>query len=202
MELNPKELYHLAIKASSESDREKSIVLLKRFLQTKEGDTHEISHAHYLLGAEYADIRMFEEGLSQMRKAVDINPSLDAAHFQIGLIMSLTGKTEDAEKAWQPIIQKKDETLDLYLFVQGLAALNNNQPDQAVMLIEKGLDQHTTNPPLRQDMIKLRDKVKNKLAGAGSKQEDTHSDSPSFPQESERSLNKQHLLNRYSEKKH
>lgn len=202
-DITPTELYHLAIKATSEGDRERSMSLLKRFLACVPSDASQLGHAHYLLGAEYADIRMLDEALTHMQEAVTFTPNLYVAHFQIGLLYSLGGQAEQAKAAWQPILQRDQEQDALSYYVTALIAINDNDADNAISNLETGLRMANDNPPLYQDMQNLLIKTQDKIDAAKANEDtsntseiDTTTTEKTKADQQDASSNR-HLLSRY-----
>ena len=80
-ELDAEELFHLAMKASEEGDREKTISYLKRSIASQPQ-----AKSIYILAAEYAELGMMQRAIEGMQRAVELEPTLWTAHFQLGLL--------------------------------------------------------------------------------------------------------------------
>lgn len=158
--LDADELLHLAIDASQKDNNKKSIEYLKQALEI-EPDNGKI---HYMLGAMHAELGMFERAIEDMQKAVESDPLLDTAHFQLGLLHITSGNIEQAEKAWAAL-NKLGKANSLYLFKTGILQLTNDDFQECIDTLEKGIKLNDQNLPLNKDMLMLIEKAKNALSG-------------------------------------
>src|SRR6185437_13734707 len=110
-ELDESELLNLALHAMGNNHHDESMRLLKRTLNAFPGS----ARAHYLLGAEHAQIGMYDRAVSEMTEAVRLDPSLAAAHFQLGLLHVTAGRVREAQAAWLPLDRlPSDDPLRLF----------------------------------------------------------------------------------------
>src|SRR4051812_47853081 len=80
--LDNEELLHIGITAMMKNDHPTAISILKRSIEMHP----EFPQAHYLLGAAYAQIGMFERAVTEMERSVQLDPKLDMARFQLGFL--------------------------------------------------------------------------------------------------------------------
>src|SRR4051794_32037337 len=97
--LDADELLQLAIGASQKDDHETAIINLKRALEISPNH----AKAHYFLGAEHAQIGLFERAIKEREKAFSIDPDLITAVFQLGLLYMTSGQVDKAVHAWAPL---------------------------------------------------------------------------------------------------
>jgi tetratricopeptide (TPR) repeat protein len=155
--LDSEELLHLAIRASQANRHEEAIGYLKRAteIDPKNG------RAYYMLGAEHAEIGMYDRAVEEMAKAVAIQPELSTAHFQLGLLHITSARIAEAEQAWKPLDKLKSDD-PLRLFKDGLLHLARDEFDQCVTLIEKGIPLNRSNEALNNDMRRVIQEVKSR----------------------------------------
>src|SRR5687767_8911045 len=94
--LDTEELLHLAWTASDKGNADQAISLLKQAVASAPTD----ARCCYLLGAEYAQIGMFDRAAEQMSAAVKLDPNLHAARFQLGLLQLTSGQPDAAGQTW------------------------------------------------------------------------------------------------------
>lgn len=153
-QLDAEELLHFAIQASQNKENEKAVLYLKQAIFQQP----ENARLHYLLGAQHADIGMYDQAIEDLSKAVELNPELETAHFQLGLLYASSARIAEAEKAWQPL-EDLDEANPLLLFKTGLLQLANDQFKDAKINLQKGIEQNNSNPGLNTDMQNILDQV-------------------------------------------
>jgi tetratricopeptide (TPR) repeat protein len=155
--LDAEELLHLALRASAQNHHEEAISCLKRAIEKKP----ESAKLHYMLGAEHAEIGLYERAVEEISNAVKLDPKLDTAHFQLGLLHITSGRVQQAIDAWKSLDQLGSSNF-LYLFKKGLIHLTNNEFDECVNALEKGILQNNTNAALNRDMKRIIDEVKSR----------------------------------------
>jgi tetratricopeptide (TPR) repeat protein len=148
--LDDQELLHLALRASTENRHEEAINHLKRAIEIAPDN----AKVHYMLGAEHAEIGLYDRAVEEMSKAVQLDPNLDTAHFQLGLLHITSARLDDAEKAWKAL-DKLGENHPLYQFKQGLLHLARDEFDAAITALRKGVSLNNANPALTRDMERM-----------------------------------------------
>lgn len=160
--LDQAELLQLAMNASTAVDSGSAIAYLKEAVARADAT----GAAHYLLGAEYAQIGMYERAVSEMESALALDPALATARLQLGLLWIGAGAVERAAMVLAPLAELAPDDA-LRHFGAGLCLLIDNQLDQAVVRIEQGMAHNTSNAPLDQDMRKILNGIAKVRAGAG-----------------------------------
>lgn len=175
--LDADELLHLAVAASNRNEADQAISLLKRAVATS--PSH--ANAHYLLGAEHAQIGMFERAISDMRTAIELDPNLNAARFQLGMLLMTSRQVEAAETVWQPLDALGSDHF-YALFKTGLLQLARDEFDACLASLRSGLITNQVNQPLNADMQRIIQQVeglsmKNGNAGADGTKPEANSES-------------------------
>ena len=153
--LDTDELLHLAIHASQQNQHEETIRYLKQALELSPDN----GKVHYLLGAEHAEIGLYDRAVEDISQAVKLDPSLITAHFQLGLLHITSGRAEEAIKAWKPL-DKLDSKNPLYLFKTGMQHLAQDEFDQCIANLTQGITLNTMNEALNKDMQRIIDEIK------------------------------------------
>ena len=154
-ELDADELLHLAIRSSQASQHEEAISYLKRALEGEPDN----AKVHYMLGAEHAEIGMYDRAAEEMAEAVKLDPDLVVAQFQLGLLHITSGRVNEAQQAWQALDSLGDQH-PLYLFKTGMLHLAKDEFDACIQNLEKGISLNNANEPLNKDMQRIIDNVK------------------------------------------
>lgn len=113
----------------------------------------------YLLGAEFAALGEIGKAEAAFANAVRLAPEFPMARFQLGLLQFSSGRAALALLTWQPLLQLP-ATDPLPRFVQGFAALANDQFKAAVAYFEAGLPLSASNPALTRDILMLIERIR------------------------------------------
>lgn len=152
--LDAEELLHLALAASNRNEADRAIALLKQAVEAEPGH----AKAHYMLGAEHAQIGMFDRAAEEMQRAVELDPELDAARFQLGLLQLTSQRVDAARATWQPL-ERLAPGHYFVLFKTGLEHLARDEFDACLQCLRQGMAANQDNPPLNVDMQRLIDRV-------------------------------------------
>lgn len=148
--LDADELLHLALDAMKANRHEEAITSLKRALDLSPND----ARMRYLLGAEHAQIGMYDRAVEEIGKAVEIDPKLSTARFQLGMLHLTSARVDQAAQAWEAL-DELDSDHPLRLFKTGLLHLARDEFDLCVPLLEKGMAANKENPTLNRDMQQI-----------------------------------------------
>lgn len=159
--LDAEELLQLALRASDENKHEDAIAYLRRGLALKPDE----GRLHYMLGAEHAQIGLYERAREEMARAVELDPSLVTAHFQLGLLWITSGRPAEAEAAWKPLDKLGKEHF-LVLFKTGMLHLARDEFRQCVECLERGIQGNHFNEALNDDMRRVMRDVQERLGKA------------------------------------
>ncbi|MCW8931135.1 MAG: tetratricopeptide repeat protein [Gammaproteobacteria bacterium] len=150
LQLDADELLHFAIRASQNNESEKAILYLKHAIQ----QDPENAKLHYFLGAQHAEIGMYDRAIKEITKAIELEPTLDMARFQLGLLYATSANIDEAKQAWATF-DELDKEHPLYLFKTGLLHLANNEFSDAESNLKKGIELNSFNPDLNADMQRI-----------------------------------------------
>jgi tetratricopeptide (TPR) repeat protein len=152
--LDTEELLHLAWAAGEKGETDRAIALLKQAVEAAPAD----ARCHYMLGAEYAQIGMYERAITQMQEAVELDPQLDAARFQLGLLQLTSRNVDAAQETWAPLDRLGPQHA-YALFKSGLLHLARDEFADAVRCLQDGLAANDFNAPLNKDMQRVLDQA-------------------------------------------
>jgi tetratricopeptide (TPR) repeat protein len=159
--LDDEELLHLAVEASRNQRHADAIQYLKDAAAKSPGN----ARVRFLLGAEHAQIGLLERAQDDMTAALEIDPALVPARFQLGLLFLVRARLEEASAAWKPLDALPES--DAYLhFKRGLEYLVQDDFARCEAAIARGLELNTGNAPLNRDMQRIVDEVKARTAAA------------------------------------
>lgn len=148
--LDQAELLQLALNASGAGDSGTAIGYLKEAAGRPDGS----AAAHYMLGAEYAQIKMFPKAIDEMEAALALDPALSVARLQLGLLW-LAGN--DSARAFEVFaaLQELSQQDPLHHFGKGLQHLIREQLPEAEQCLMLGIELNHSNLALNGDMQKV-----------------------------------------------
>lgn len=159
--LDAEELLQLAIRSSEANRHEDALSYLKRALELSPKN----GKIHYLLGAEHAQIGLYDRAAVEMAKAVELEPDLHTARFQLGLLHITSGRVEQAESAWKPLEALGPEN-PLSLFKTGLLHLARDEFDQCMQCLKRGIGLNASNMALNKDMQRILGEIETRRSAA------------------------------------
>jgi Flp pilus assembly protein TadD len=158
--LDAEELLGLALNALRTGDHGAALGHLKQGA-TRFPDNARIA---YLLGAEHAQIGLFDRAEEEMARAIQLDPNLVVARFQLGLLQMTQGRADDARATWDALDQLP-EAHALRLFKQGLGALSQDRFAEARNLLQRGIEANDFSPDLSRDMTNLLARIPSEADG-------------------------------------
>lgn len=165
--LDANEVLHLALLASRENHHDKAITLLKQGLAMAPDDSRML----FLLGAEHAQIGLYDRAIDEIARSVRLDGSVPAAHFQLGLLHVMASDGPNAREAWVPLA-KLPETDPFRVFSDALLRLLDNDLAGCIDGIRHGLTLGANIPALAQSMQRILDSALALQAqGAAARQE-------------------------------
>jgi tetratricopeptide (TPR) repeat protein len=167
-DLDESELLHLALHAMRAERHDEATRLLKRARE----NFPRSARALYLLGAEHAQMGLLDRAVSEMAEAVQLDPGLAAAHFQLGLLHATAGRAREAEAAWTPLDQLPADD-PLRTFKSALLHLLHDEFAQSIAELKAGIARNQLNEALNDDMRRLLADLENRTAAAGRRVEPT-----------------------------
>lgn len=152
--LDQAELFQLALSVSGAGDSATAIAYLKEAVSRPDAT----AAAHYLLGAEYAQIRLYDRAMDEMEAAIALDPALWTARLQLALLYLGANKEERAGDALRPLAELGDDPA-LQQFAKGLLALIAEDMAGAVSALADGIERNQANPALNGDMQRIVDEI-------------------------------------------
>lgn len=149
--LTSDELLHLALEASDRERYDLSISYLKSAIARSAQPDPRLP---FMLGSQYAQIKMFDDARYWLEKSVEIDPGYEIAAFQLGLMYLLGNDMANAERVWSHL-ENLPADHALRLFRDGLFAISRDEFDDGVALLERGIAAGYPNPPLLEEMRKV-----------------------------------------------
>jgi tetratricopeptide (TPR) repeat protein len=153
--LDAEELMHLALEATDRSQNGQAMEYLKRLL----GMQPDSAEAHYLLGAQQAQVGMFDRAIESMKKAIELKPGLEAARFQLGMLLATSTRVEEARAVWQPL-DELGEDHPLRLFKTALLLLAEDKFEASIAHLQRGIALNQVNEPLNHDMTLVIERIR------------------------------------------
>ncbi|WP_233168166.1 hypothetical protein [Xylophilus sp. ASV27] len=136
-----------ALAASAAGDSATAIELFKRAAQLAPSS----AIPHYLLAAEQAHLGLVEQAEHSFANALLLQPDMNMARFQLGLLQYFSDREALALLTWQPL-KELEPTDALRHFVTGFDALAHSRYIEARDHITRGLICNKENPALNADM--------------------------------------------------
>jgi tetratricopeptide (TPR) repeat protein len=112
----------------------------------------------YLLGAELAQQKDYDAAVVEMSTALQLDPLLHFARFQLGLLYLTMAQPNQSLEIWAPL-ESLSESAALKFFKRGLEALIRDDFDTCVGMLRHGIELNTHNAPLNHDMTQVIDRV-------------------------------------------
>jgi Flp pilus assembly protein TadD len=160
VKLDESELLHLAMQAMRQDRHDEATRLLKRAHE----DFPQSAQALHLLGAEHAQMGLFDRAVAEMAEAVRLDPSLTTARFQLGLLYATSGRAVEAETTWQPLEQLSPED-PMRLFKSAMVHVLHDEFAQGIDCMKKGIAHNELSEPLNVDMRRLLADLEQRQAG-------------------------------------
>jgi tetratricopeptide (TPR) repeat protein len=145
--LTASEFLQLALAEMARGRLEEAIDLSKRALRQYPNS----AETRYLLGAQYAQIGLYERAVAEMARALEDDPDLLEARFQLGLLQLTQGSVDRACESWEPL-QALARDHPLHLFQKGLRCMVEERFDEACACLAQGIERNMDNEALNSDM--------------------------------------------------
>jgi tetratricopeptide (TPR) repeat protein len=112
----------------------------------------------YLLASELAHLQDYDGALLEFSAAIALDPSLDIARFQLGLLHLTLTQPDHALTVLAPLEDLPDDN-PLKHFKRGLVALIRDDVPGFLQSMRHGIELNTTNSALQRDMQTFVDHV-------------------------------------------
>ncbi|CAM3745025.1 hypothetical protein [Parendozoicomonas haliclonae] len=168
--LDHEELLHCAILAGEQSQHDRALTLLKQ-AQALNNNTQTV----LLIAAQHAELRLYDRALAGMEQALELDPQLWIARFQLAQLLITMDNEQGAVAQWQLLLTSEAPDY-LKQFAQGLLAAQQQNPAQAVTYLQQGLALNKENAPLNNDMQQVIHYLEQR-SGLGASQQATYTQS-------------------------
>lgn len=171
--LDAKEYLHLAINAMARDEHHAALNYIKEVLVLEPQN----ANALYLLGAEHAELGLYDRAIEEIEQALRIDPDIEMARFQLGLLYLKASRADSAIQAFAHLeAQAQNDSLRAY--AAGLAALCKENIVIAREKLALGLSGDNNNPALKKDMQELLNKLLDREVVVNQKESQEDSVSP------------------------
>lgn len=158
--LDVEELEHLALRALS-ADREDDAI---RWLKDALALAPDRARLHHLLGVAHFRIGLNERAAEEIGRALELDPGLVHARFQLGMLAFMGHEHERANAVWQPLHDSLEAEHPLRLYASGVSQLGRGEFEASIATLEQGA-QRCDNPRLGDEMRGFADAARRHLAG-------------------------------------
>ena len=158
--LDQAELQQLALNASATNDSASALGYLKEAVSRADAT----ATAHYLLGAEYAQIKMYERAIGEMEAGIALDPGLSVARLQLGMLWLGADQPLRASEVLLPL-EELGNGDPLSRFGAGLRHLVAEDLNAALRCLGEGVELNSVNPALNNDMRSIMRHIESTLAG-------------------------------------
>lgn len=155
--LDTEELFQFAIRSIQAGDHEAGLNYLKQVL------VNEPLHARalYLQAAEHAELGLFERAMAGMEQALQQDPNIELARFQLALLYLRFSRADEAKTQLQQLSDAPDP--GIRLCARGVYEMANNEFQAAHDTLHLAVQQLDHNPSLREDMRRLAEQAQLQL---------------------------------------
>ncbi|MBN7836302.1 tetratricopeptide repeat protein [Stenotrophomonas pavanii] len=143
--LDAEELFHVALSAMQQGRDGEALTCLKQLLKLHP-DHPEALH---LLGAQYAQLRMFGRAEATWTSLLVSHPEHAAARFQLGRLLLLKGDANAVANVLQPLAAT---TEDLGYYAAAVIAASQDNVGRTERALVQGLACPQSNPAVTDDM--------------------------------------------------
>lgn len=152
--LDAQEYLHLAMHASANGDHHTALNYLKSAAELEPAN----ASVRYFMATEHAELGMYERAISGINETLALDPAMDIARFQLGLLHIQLQQLEHARATFTKLyLASNDSALQLFSGAY-VALMDGNQPE-AIRKLQEGLNHCDKNPPLKSDMTQLLDSL-------------------------------------------
>jgi tetratricopeptide (TPR) repeat protein len=144
------ELLRLSLAAIGDGRDAESVSLLKTLLERVPGHAYGL----YLLAAQYAQMGLLDRAEEGFRAALSAAPDLVMARFQLGQLLLVQSRTQEAKQAFSPIAASpQGQAIGAY--ARALTSAADEDVASTVAELEAGLACAQDIPALADDMRRL-----------------------------------------------
>jgi tetratricopeptide (TPR) repeat protein len=158
--LDAEEYFHLALHASSMGDHHSCMTYLEEVLRRQPRNARAI----YLLAVQHAELGLTQRAISGIKSALSIEPDLELARFQLGLLLLFDSNEPLEAKAYLERL-RSSENRALRAYGEAMIAIVDNDPTLARQKLAVGLSESSPDSPLALLMRRLLERLLSKSNG-------------------------------------
>ncbi|AOY60844.1 hypothetical protein ABFO19_01130 [Xanthomonas citri pv. glycines] len=143
------ELLASATQAMLDANDAESLALLGTLLE----QDPKCAQAHYLLAAQQAQLGALGVAEQEFRTALQLSPGFVMARFQLGQLLLVTARNNDAIQMLTPLSESIDGAISVY--ASALISIANDHTELAISQLQMGLAQAQPVAALQADMQRL-----------------------------------------------
>jgi DNA-binding CsgD family transcriptional regulator len=147
------ESMHLALHANAAGDVRSCMKHLKEVLRQQPRN----ATALWLLAVQHAELGMYERAVAGMKAALGIQPRLEVARFQLGLLLMDGKQPREAREQFSALAGSSDRALQMY--AEALTAVLDRNESRAREKLTAGLQHKSGNPALSASMRRLLERL-------------------------------------------
>jgi tetratricopeptide (TPR) repeat protein len=151
--LDSEEYLHLAIHATQNQQHHAALEYLHKCLEQEPENARGI----FLLAAEYAELGLRKRAIEFMSKAIELDPSLEMAHYQLGLLHTQDGNFEDCREIWANLATSAQDPA-IRLVSKGLAIIEAEY-ETGLNLVKEATQVDTSNSFLKSSIRNIYDNL-------------------------------------------
>jgi tetratricopeptide (TPR) repeat protein len=141
--LDAEEYFHLALHASAMGDHHACMTYLEEVLQRQPRNARAI----YLLAVQHAELGLLQRAVAGIKTALMIEPDLELARFQLGLLLLLDNNEPVEAKGYLDRL-RTSQNRALRAYAEAMIAVCDNDPTLARQKLAVGLSESTPDSPL------------------------------------------------------
>lgn len=151
--LDAEEYLHLAINATQHQQHHAALEYLHKSLDLKP----ENANAIFLLAAEHAELGLLDRAIQEMLQALELEPNLEFARYQLALLYTQVGDIQAGLKVWGYLGEHASDNA-IKLVAQGLSIIDDDYA-RGLALVEKAADSEITNQFLKSSIDNIRNNL-------------------------------------------
>ena len=152
IDLDPEELKFLAIQAGRGNQPDQALHYLKQAIRHAPQD----GELHYLLGAEHAQLGMYDRAAEEMERALALAPDMHTARLQLGLLYLTQADVDASGRTLELLCALKEDNCHRH-FALGLLHLMHDRFTECRAALMHGIAGNRQNDALNLDMQKILD---------------------------------------------
>lgn len=174
--LDAEEYFYLALHASEVGDHHACMTYLEEVLQRQPRNARAI----YLLAVQHAELGLTQRAIAGIKTALAIEPDLEVARFQLGLLLMFDSKQPAEAKDYLERLRGSEDRA-LRAYAEALIAMVDNQPVVARQKLAIGLSESSPGSPLAMIMRRLLEHMLNGADAATGKKPPSQRSLPTCP---------------------